>query len=143
MTIIRTPRSQTGFTLLELLVVLAVMGLLAAIVGPQVIRYLGSSRSQTAKVQIENIETALNHYRLDMGAFPTQQEGLDSLVKPAGNGDLWNGPYLTQQSGLIDPWGTKYFYRVPGQRGGEVDVYSLGSDKAEGGTRDAKDIGNW
>ncbi len=143
---IRLPASsarQSGFTLLELLVVLAIMGFLAAIVGPQVMKYVGSSRSQTAKVQIDNIVTALNHYRLDVGSYPTEQEGLEALVRPAGEAELWNGPYLSDPSGLIDPWSVPYKYRIPGQRGGEIDVYTLGADKVEGGSQDARDVGNW
>jgi general secretion pathway protein G len=111
-------RAEAGFTLLELLVVLAILGLLAAIVAPQVLRYLGTSRTQTAKVQIENISASLDHFQLDVG------------------------PYLKKSSALVDPWGQKYFYAVPGKHG-EVDVYTLGSDHAEGGTGEAKDVGNW
>jgi general secretion pathway protein G len=135
-------RGEGGFTLLELLVVLAIMGLLAAIIAPQVLKYLGSSRTQTAKVQIQNVAAALDLYRMDVGRYPTQEEGLAAVVTaPAGVGG-WNGPYLTRQTALIDPWGQPYLYRNPG-RHGEVDIYSLGSDKAEGGTGEAADVGNW
>lgn len=133
---------DSGFTLLELLVVLAIMGMLAAIIAPQVIRYLGSSRSQTAKVQIQNISAALELYRLDVGRYPTPDEGLKALVKPPSASVAWNGPYLQQESALSDPWGKPYFYRVPGQNS-EADVYTFGSDGAEGGTKEAKDVGNW
>jgi general secretion pathway protein G len=135
-------RRDDGFTLLELLVVLAIMGLLAAIVAPQVLKYLGSSKSQTAKVQIQNINAALELYRLDLGRYPSGQEGLKALSAspPAAIG--WNGPYLQKAQGLVDPWGEPYLYRVPGQHG-EADVYTLGSDKAEGGTGESKDVGNW
>jgi general secretion pathway protein G len=128
---IRTPRrGEAGFTLLELLVVLAIMGLLAAIVAPQVLRYLGTSRTQVAKVQIENISAALDHFQLD------------ALVKAPPTAANWNGPYLKQASALLDPWGQKYVYAIPGKHG-EVDVYSLGADHAEGGSGEAKDVGNW
>jgi general secretion pathway protein G len=137
----RTPR-DAGFTLLELLVVLAILGLLAAIVAPQVLRYLGTSRTQVAKVQVENISAALDHFQLDVGRYPTQEEGLDSLVKQPPAAPNWNGPYLKKPSALIDPWGQKYVYLIPGKHG-EVDVYTLGSDHAEGGTGEAKDVGNW
>jgi len=133
---------EGGFTLLELLVVLAILGLLAAIVAPQVLRYLGTSRTQTAKVQIENVSAALDHFQLDVGRFPTTEEGLDALVQPPASAANWNGPYLKRASALTDPWGRKYFYRIPGKHG-DVDVYSLGSDHAEGGTGEAQDVGNW
>lgn len=136
-------RRDAGFTLLELLVVLAILGLLAAIVGPQVLRYLGTSRTATAKVQVENIVSALDQFQLDVGRYPTSAEGLDALVtQPADTPPNWNGPYLKRPSALVDPWGAKYFYRVPGKHG-DVDVYSLGSDHAEGGTGEAQDVGDW
>lgn len=139
----RAPRrGQAGFTLLELLVVLAVLGLLAAIVGPQVLRYLSSSKTQTAQVQSKNIAAALNLFKLDAGRFPTQQEGLPSLVKAPATMPDWNGPYLPDQSALTDPWGRPYLMRSPGEHG-EIDVYSLGSDGAPGGSGEARDVGNW
>jgi general secretion pathway protein G len=133
---------EAGFTLLELLVVLAIMGLLAAIVAPQVLKYLGSSRSQTAKVQIQNISSALELFKLDVGRYPTQEEGLGALVTGPSTAGGWNGPYLQKTAALLDPWGQTYLLRVPGQHG-EVDVYTLGSDKAEGGSGEARDVGNW
>jgi general secretion pathway protein G len=135
-------QAEAGFTLLEMLVVLAIMAMLAAIVAPQVMRYLGSSRTQTAKVQIQNIAAALELYRLDVGRYPTTEEGLGGLVTAPSSAAGWNGPYLQRATALKDPWEQPYLYRVPGQHG-EVDVYSLGSDKAEGGTGEAKDVGNW
>lgn len=135
-------RPRNGFTLLELLVVLAIMGLLAAIVAPQVIRYLGSSRSQTAKVQITNIAAALDQFQVDVGRYPSPEEGLNALVKPAASAVNWNGPYLSSASGLNDPWGTGYLYRIPGKTGKPFDVLSLGADHAEGGTGEAKDVSN-
>jgi general secretion pathway protein G len=131
-----------GFTLLEMLVVLAIMGLLAAIIAPQVLKYLGSSRSQAAKVQIQNIDAALQLYRLDVGRFPTQEEGLGALVTAPSTAPGWNGPYLQKSAALNDPWGTPYVYKIPGKHG-EIDVLSLGSDKADGGTGEAADVGNW
>lgn len=135
-------RRDAGFTLLELLVVLAIMGLLAAIIAPQVLKYLGSSRTQTARVQIQNIVAALELYKLDVGHYPTQAEGLNALVTAPGNEVGWNGPYLKRESALKDPWGEPYIYKFPGQHG-EFDVYTLGSDKAEGGTGEAQDVGSW
>lgn len=135
-------RGDAGFTLLELLVVLAILGLLAAIIAPQVIKYLGTSRTQTAKVQVQNVVAALELYRLDVGRYPTPQEGLKALVTAPATANGWNGPYLRKDSALVDPWGDVYLYRVPGQHG-EVDVYSLGSDKQPGGTGEAQDVGSW
>jgi general secretion pathway protein G len=133
---------EAGFTLLELLVVLAILGLLAAIVGPQVIKYLGSSKTQTASVQVKNIAASLELFRLDAGRYPTPEEGLGALVKAPPSAPVWNGPYMPQESALVDPWGNRYLFRAPGEHG-EIDVYSLGSDKAAGGTGEAKDVGNW
>lgn len=142
MKIRKTRPVRNGFTLLELLVVLAILGLLAAIVGPQVIKYLGSSRSETAAVQVKNVDAALKLLRLDAGRYPSAQEGLQALVtQPPGMAD-WRGPYLPNASALTDPWGNPYRYAVPGKHG-EVDVYTLGSDNAEGGSGEAKDHGNW
>lgn len=135
-------RREAGFTLLELLVVLAILGLLAAIIAPQVLKYLGTSRTQTAKVQIQNIVSALELYRLDVGHYPTPEEGLKALVTAPGSEDGWNGPYLPKAAALTDPWGQVYLYRVPGQHG-DVDVYSLGSDKAPGGSGEAQDVNSW
>jgi len=139
---LRRHRDDGGFTLLEMLVVLAIMGLLAAIIAPQVLKYLGTSRTQTAKVQIQNVDAALQLFRLDVGRFPTQEEGLGALVTAPPTAPGWNGPYLQKAAALNDPWGSPYQYRFPG-RHSEVDVYSLGSDKAEGGTGEAADVGNW
>ena len=140
--LMRRSRAEDGFTLLELLVVLAIMGLLAAIIAPQVLKYLGSSRTQTAKVQIQNVAAALELYKLDVGRYPTEAEGLKAVVAAPPDVAGWNGPYLQKSAALNDPWGQPYLYRNPGKHG-EVDIYSLGSDKAEGGTGEAADIGNW
>ncbi|MBV2150038.1 type II secretion system major pseudopilin GspG [Sphingobium sp. AS12] len=133
---------EAGFTLLELLVVLAILGLLAAIVGPQVIKYLDSSRSKTAQVQAKNVVAALNLFKLDASRFPTEQEGIAALVKAPPNLSSWNGPYLPDQSAIVDPWGRPYLLRNPGEHG-EIDVYSLGSDGQPGGTGEARDVGSW
>ncbi len=134
--------NQRGFTLLELLVVIAILGLLAAIVGPQVLKYLGSSKTQSAAVQAKNIATSLELFRLDAGRYPTAEEGLGALMKSPPSVPVWNGPYLPQASALVDPWGNPYRFKVPGEHG-EVDVFSYGADKAVGGTGEAKDVGNW
>ena len=134
--------NQTGFTLLELLVVLAILGLLAAIVGPQVIKYLGSSKTQTASVQAKNIAASLELFRLDAGRYPSATEGLAGLLKAPASVPIWNGPYLPQASAIIDPWGNPYKFKAPGDPG-EMDVFTLGSDNAVGGSGEAKDVGNW
>jgi len=135
-------RRMAGFTLIELLVVLAILGMLAAIVAPQVLKYLGSSRTQAAKVQIQNVTAALELFRLDVGRYPSPKEGLEALVAPTPTAINWNGPYLRQAKALLDPWGQPYRYAIPGKHG-EVDVYSLGADNAEGGAGENQDVGNW
>lgn len=135
-------RRKNGFTLLELLVVLAILGLLAAIVGPQVIKYLGSSKTQTASVQVKNIAAGLELFRLDAGRYPTPEEGLGALMTQPSNVPVWNGPYMGQASGLIDPWGNPYRFKTPGDNG-EIDVFTYGSDNVAGGTGEAQDVGNW
>jgi general secretion pathway protein G len=138
----RRTRGQRGFTLLELLVVLTILGLLGAIAVPQMMRYLGSSRTQTSRVQIQALMASLDLYRLDVGRYPTDEEGLRALVDRVPTAPNWNGPYLSRRQGLTDPWGNSYLYRLPG-RSGPVEVFSLGADRAEGGSGEAQDVGSW
>ena len=133
---------ENGFTLVELLVVLAILGLLVALAAPRVMKYLGSARSDTARIQIEKLSGILDLYRLDVGRYPTDQEGLRALVEKPAQVDSWNGPYLKNRESLTDPWGAPYTYRSPGQHG-EFDLYSLGADGKEGGEDADKDITNW
>jgi general secretion pathway protein G len=140
------PRRQTsaevGFSLIELLVVLAILGLLISLVAPPVLRYLGRAKTEVAKVDIHNLESSLELYRLDFGRYPTQSEGLKALVeKPAGL-ERWQGPYLKQKTVPTDPWGHPYHYRIPGEHG-DYDLYSLGADDAPGGTGENQDVVNW
>ena len=107
-----------GFTLIELLVVLVILGLLAGLVGPQVMKYLGGANTKTAKLQIEDFSTALDAFRLDMGRYPTTNEGLQALIAQPGGATRWNGPYLRKNIIPKDPWGNDYQYRSPGQHGG-------------------------
>jgi general secretion pathway protein G len=137
----RASRGERGFTLIELLVVLAILGLLAAIATPQVLSYLGKAKTDTARVEISNIATALDLYLIDVGRYPTQQEGLAALVENPGNLPAWRGPYLKSRTAPADPWGRPYHYRVPGQRG-PFDVYTLGADNAPGGSGDNADVSN-
>lgn len=137
----RHTQRADGFTLLELLVVLAILALLAGLVAPRVFNQLAGAKSGTAKIQIRNVESALELYRLDMGRYPTQNEGLEGLVSPPADTSKWRGPYLGKKDGLVDPWDVPYRYRIPGENG-EFDIYSLGADKAEGGDGENKDIKN-
>jgi len=130
---------DAGFTLLELLVVLAILALLAGLVAPRVIGYLGGARTDTARMQMHNIEASLDLYRLDVGRYP---ESLDALIQRPSGVDKWNGPYLKKDNGLTDPWGAPYQYRIPGQHG-EFDIFSLGADKAEGGEGEDQDVKSW
>jgi general secretion pathway protein G len=137
----RQRSSEAGFTLVELLVVMVILVLLATLVAPRVVGYLGSSRSKSANVQIENLTTALELFYLDMGSYPTSDEGLDALVKPVTGKPGWNGPYLTKAVVPLDPWGRPYRYAYPGKRG-KFDVYTLGRDDKEGGTGEDADYWN-
>jgi general secretion pathway protein G len=136
------PRRSRGFTLIELLVVLVILGLLAGLVGPQVIKYLGSANTKTAKLQIEDFSTALDAFRLDMGRYPTTAEGLQALVAQPSGATRWNGPYLRKNIIPKDPWGNDYQYRAPGQHG-YFDLYSLGADNVEGGDGENQDVVGW
>jgi general secretion pathway protein G len=130
-----------GFTLLELLIVIAIIGLLAAYVGPKYFSQIGKSERGVAKSQVEAFSRALGTYRLDVGSFPSTEEGLSALVtKPAG-ATKWNGPYL-DKAVPNDPWGHPYVYRAPGSKGNDFDVISYGKDGQPGGTGDMADITN-
>jgi general secretion pathway protein G len=130
-----------GFTLLELLVVVAILGVLAAFVGPRYFGQLGKSETSVAQAQIKAFTDALDAYRIDMGRYPTTDEGLKSLVdRPAGD-TRWRGPYLRKVVPL-DPWGRAYLYRTPGSNGSDFEVVSYGKDGAPGGSGDGADIKN-
>ena len=136
------PHRARGFTLIELLVVLVILGLLAGLVGPQVMKYLGGANTKAAKLQIEDFSTALDAFRLDMGRYPTSAEGLAALVVQPSGATRWNGPYLRKNVIPKDPWGNDYQYRSPGQHGA-FDLYSLGADNAEGGDGENQDVVSW
>lgn len=134
--------ASPGMTLFELLVVLAILSLIAVIATPQVARYLGSARSETALVQVRSLSAAIDLFRLDVGRYPTQQEGLDALVNRPAGVEGWNGPYIRQRSALADPWGQPYLYKVPGDHS-DFDIFTLGADRTAGGTGENRDLGNW
>ena len=135
-------RKHRGFSLIELLVVLAILGLLAGLVGPQVLKFLGSSKTKTAKLQIEDLGAALDLYRLEVGRYPSSSEGLVALVAQPSGASNWNGPYLKKKDIPKDPWGFDYQYRFPGENG-DYDLYSLGADNAEGGDGESRDVVSW
>jgi general secretion pathway protein G len=134
----RRPHGEAGFTLVEILVVITIIGLIMALVGPRVLNYLSESKAKAAKIQIESFSSALDLYYLDLGRYPTTNEGLGALTQ-GNNAPGWNGPYL--RGGVVpnDPWGHGYVYRAPGQRA-PYDIVSLGSDGQEGGSGTASDI---
>ena len=139
---LRSSQRQKAFTLIELLVVLVILGLLAGLVGPRVLKYLGTAKTDTAQLQIEELSSSLDLYLLEVGRYPTSDEGLDALVqKPAGVG-IWNGPYLKKRKVPTDPWGRPYHYAFPGQNG-DFDIYSLGLDNADGGEGEDADVVSW
>ncbi|MEW6414712.1 MAG: type II secretion system major pseudopilin GspG [Pseudomonadota bacterium] len=134
-------RGARGFTLLELLVVLVILGLLVGVVAPRFFGQVGKSEVKVAAAQIKSLEDALDQYRLDVGRYPTTEQGLAALdTQPAGV-TRWRGPYL-KKAVPNDPWGNPYQYRSPGEHG-EVDLYSFGRDGQPGGTGEAADITNW
>jgi len=136
-------RDERGFTLVEILVVITIIGLIMALVGPRVINYLGEAKVKAAKIQIESFSSALDLYYLDAGRYPSSSEGLAALVQRPGGDATWNGPYL--KNGIVpnDPWGKPYIYRSPGEHGGAYDIISYGSDGQEGGTGTAADVVSW
>jgi general secretion pathway protein G len=138
----RNRTARRGFTLIELLVVLVILGLLATIAAPQVIRFIGGAKSDTAKVQVERLATTLDLFRLGVGRYPTEQESLRALVERPSGAAAWNGPYLTKDDALTDPWGRPYVYVFPGKHGA-FDLYTLGADGREGGEGEDRDITNW
>ena len=129
-----------GFTLIELLVVLVILTMLAGLVGPRVMNLLGGAKSKTAALQITDLEKSLEIFKLDVGRFPTTEEGLNALVAKPATANGWNGPYI--KGGLpADPWGKPYVFTSPAPNGG-MEILSLGADGVAGGTGENADIRN-
>lgn len=137
---IASRRTASGFTLLELLVVVAIIGLLIGFVAPRYFGQIGKSEVTAARAQIDALEKALDQYRLDTGHYPSTEQGLGALLQRPQNEPKWNGPYLRKNVPL-DPWGRPYQYRAPGERG-DFDLLSLGKDGAPGGSDENADIDN-
>ena len=133
--------SSHGFTLLELLVVMVIIGLLAGYVAPKYFSQIGKSEIKVAKAQIDALEKALDQYRLDVGRYPSSEQGLAALVLPPASEPKWQGPYL-KKAVPPDPWGRAYLYRQPGEHG-DFDLYSNGRDGQAGGKGEDADITNW
>ncbi len=135
-------RAERGFTLVEMLVVISIIALIMALVGPRVLNFLSESKVKAATIQIESLESALDLYALDTGRYPSTSEGLNALMeRPAGE-TSWGGPYLKGNAVPNDPWKRPYIYRSPGEHGA-YDIMSYGADGQEGGTGAAADITSW
>lgn len=134
-------KSYCGFTLLELLVVMVIIGLLASYVGPRYFAQVGKSEVKATRAQIDALEKALDQYRLDVGHYPSSQQGLAALVAKPGDEARWDGPYL-KKSVPADPWSNPYIYKSPGEHG-DFDLLSYGNDGKPGGSGEAADIVNW
>ncbi len=135
-------RSAPGFTLVELLVVLAILALLAAVVTPQVLKYLARAKVNTTQVQIQNLSTALDLFHVDVGRYPTTAEGLKALTEAPSGTSNWAGPYVKRADPLMDPWGHPYNYRSPGEHG-EFDLFSLGPENGGSAGNESQVIANW
>ena len=131
-----------GFTLIELLVVLTILGLIVGLVGPQIMKHLGTAKSDTARLQIEDLGSALDMLYLEIGRYPTTDEGLEALIQNPADLGNWNGPYLKKKKIPKDPWGNSYQYQSPGQNG-PYDLYTFGADNAPGGEKENHDILSW
>ena len=135
------PRASRGFTLLELVMVLVIIGVILAMVGPRVFSNVGRANSEVAKAKIGLIGGQLELYKLDVGRYPTSQEGLGALLSAPAGAANWNGPYIRDPKEIKDPWTRDFIYRSPAEKGG-YDIISLGADGKEGGEGDNKDVHN-
>jgi general secretion pathway protein G len=137
----KTRRKNQGFTLMELLIVVVIIGLLAALVGPRLFGKVSTAKLKAAKAQIELFGTALDALRLDVGRYPTTEEGLKALREKPSDMNNWKGPYLPKEIPL-DPWGKSYIYKSPGDHG-DYDLISYGLDGVEGGEGENQDVVSW
>lgn len=137
-----TQNQQHGFTLLELLVVLGIIAMLAGLVGPQVMKHMAEAKVKAAKVQVEDLAQTLDMYKLDVGSYPTSDQGLNALIESPEGAQRWNGPYLRKSKVPLDPWNNEYKYDSPGEHG-KFDLYSLGADGKEGGEGEDQDLTSW
>lgn len=135
-------RRDSGFTLLELLVVLGIISMLAGLVGPKVMKHMADAKVKAAKVQISEIGQALEMYKLDLDRYPTTAQGLTALIEAPSDAKRWNGPYLSKSKVPVDPWQQEYHYASPGEHG-NFDLFSYGSDEKEGGEGEDQDIVSW
>jgi general secretion pathway protein G len=133
--------ARAGFTLLELLVVMVIIGLLAGYVGPKLFAQIGKSEAKVARAQIDALQKALDQYRIDVGRYPATEQGLTALTQAPPGEPRWAGPYLVKAA-PPDPWGRAYLYRAPGEHG-EFDLWTLGRDGQPGGSGDAADVTSW
>lgn len=138
----QTSDRQSGFTLLELLVVLVILALIAAFAAPRVLKYLGGARTDSAKIQIESLINILDLYKLEIGTYPSEQDGIEALIEAPAGAERWDGPYVRKRDELVDPWGRLFAYRFPGEYG-DFDLYSLGADGVEGGDGEDADVTSW
>ena len=140
----RSPReSERGFTLVEMLVVITIIGLIMGLIGPRVLNYLSESKVKAAKIQMQSFASALDLFYLDAGRYPSTSEGLGALVQRTPGVAAWNGPYLKGGALPNDPWSHPYVYHYPGEHGDEPDIVSYGSDGAPGGDGFNADIVSW
>jgi general secretion pathway protein G len=137
----RIRKKERGFTLIEILVVIIIIGMLAALVGPRLFGKVSMAKQKTAKAQIELFGTALDAFRLDVGKYPTTEDGLKALREKPSGVEGWQGPYLPKEIPL-DPWNNAYIYKCPGEHG-EYDLISLGLDRVDGGEGENQDIVSW
>jgi general secretion pathway protein G len=133
---------EDGFTLVEILVVITIIGLIMGLVGPRVLNYLSESKVKAATIQIQSFTSALDLFYLDLGRYPSTSEGLAALIQRPAGSSSWNGPYLKSSAVPNDPWGHPYKYRSPSEHG-PFEIISLGSDGKEGGTGTAANIKSW
>lgn len=134
-------RRQSGFTLVEVMVVVIIIGLMVAAVAPVVLGRLDQAREERVRADLRAIENSLTLFKVDNFTYPTASEGLEALVREPSDARAWRGPYLDEMP--IDPWGNPYQYRNPGSRGGDYDLFSMGADGVEGGSGNNADLGNW